>query len=121
LGAVSGKPGAWSLQLEELKKVRQKVKDVRAEGPQLGSSYSSTTANAYIEFYEKKVKEVQELQKEVKHLSGSILRVLKAEASKAARYYGFFNWCSLFLYVLGVVVTAVGQLVGVNDKRSGSG
>lgn len=109
------------VQLEELKKVRRKVKDLQAEAPQLGSSYSTTTANAYIEFYEEKVKDVQELQKEVKHLSDSILRVLKAEAGKAARHSRFFNWCSVFLYVLGVVVTAAGQLVGVNEKRSASG
>jgi hypothetical protein len=50
------------------------------------------------------------------HLFPSLLENLEKEAKHAQRLYVFFDWSSLVLYTVGVILAATGQLIGVETE-----
>jgi hypothetical protein len=89
---------------------------------ELPSSSEPIAPSSLKAFYDQKVHEVKyELQPEIKNQSEAILKVLASESENAAWWYAFFDFCSFYLYVLGIVVTAVGQVIGKDNEGAAIG
>jgi hypothetical protein len=126
------KVGPTQSALEEIQNEADKIsseldaKKLSASEPPIASElptgFEPLASSDLKSFYDQKVQQVKyRLQPEVKKRSDEILSVLAAEAQSAAWWYSLFNACSIYLYVLGIIVTAVGQVIGKDDDDSAIG
>jgi hypothetical protein len=68
--------------------------------------------------YNDLVDEARSLQQRVKEIAKSVLNVMESESSEAAGKFKAFDNLSLAFYILGVLVTGIGQLAESKDDPS---
>jgi len=105
-------------QEKTLDEVDKETEKLAAEFNNLNGRTSDSQTETLRKQYSGLRDEARDLQHKLQQISGPVLDTLKKESSEAAGKYQTFDRLSLGFYILGVIVTVIGQLAENKDGSS---